>query len=71
MAFDLAFESPQESVLDGGEVASVAVPSLGLLRCPFGFRLRIERYRMRRYRPVDGSAFEHDGATPHPAWDGY
>lgn len=70
-AFDLAFESPQEGVLDGGEVSAVAVPSLGLLRCPFGFRLRIECYCMRRYGAIDGSAFQHDGAAPHSTGDGY
>jgi hypothetical protein len=26
---------------------------------------------VRWHRPVNRSAFEHDGATPHPTWDGY
>jgi hypothetical protein len=26
---------------------------------------------VRWHRPVDGPAFEHDGAAPHPTWDGY
>ena len=70
-AFDLAFESSQEGVLDGGEVGSVAIPSLSLLRCPRDIWIEAKRYGMGRYGSIDGSAFEHDGATPHSTGDGY
>lgn len=70
-AFDLAFESSQEGILDSGEVGSVAIPSLSLLRCPRDIWIDVERYGMRRYGAIDGSAFEHDGTAPHTAGDGY
>jgi len=70
-AFDLAFESSEEGVLDGGEIGAVAVPSLGLLRCPFKLWIGAECYGVGRDCPIDRSAFEHDGAAPHPTWDGY
>jgi hypothetical protein len=70
-AFDLAFESSEECVLDSGEVGSVAVPSLGLLWCPFKLWIGAKRYGVGWDGAIDGSAFEHDGAAPHPAGDGY
>ena len=30
-----------------------------------------ECYGVRRYGPVDRSAFQHDGATPHSTGNGY
>jgi hypothetical protein len=26
---------------------------------------------VRWHCPIDRAAFEHDGAAPHPTWDGY
>jgi hypothetical protein len=66
IALNFAFESSQEGVLDGREIGSIAIPSLSVLFAPDKVRVMLECYGVRRYGPVDRSAFEHDGTTPHP-----
>ncbi|MBM4179779.1 MAG: hypothetical protein FJ211_10695 [Ignavibacteria bacterium] len=58
LAFDLAFEASKEGVLDGAEIAAVAIPALGLLRLPFGFWRWTEGQSMWWQGSVDCSAFE-------------
>ena len=71
VALHFAFESSQERILDGGEIGSVAIPSLSVLFAPDEVRVMLECYGVRRYGPIDRSAFQHDGTTPHSTGDGY